>query len=83
VTTTAAPAPAETRTYAVAGGSAAIRFSPEGVIVEWATPASGFELDIDQKGAHSVTVEFEGDDTKHRIDGWWDDGPRDRVRSDD
>jgi hypothetical protein len=81
--TTAPPAdaPAETRTYNVVGGSASLRFSASGVTVVWATPAAGFEVQIEPEGP-GVQVEFESEEHRSRVTGWWDGGPRDDTRED-
>ena len=74
-----APAAAETRTYNLVGGSAALRFDAGTVTVVWATPNAGFTVDTGNEGS-GVRVEFESDAHRSRVDGWWDDGPRDEVR---
>jgi hypothetical protein len=75
-----APAAAETRTYNLVGGSAALRFDDDGTVtVVWATPNAGFTVDTGNEGS-GVRVEFESDAHRSRVDGWWDDGPRDEVR---
>jgi hypothetical protein len=87
-TTTSTTAPpsqpaAETRTYNLVGGSASLRFSAEGVTVLWANPAAGFEVEIEPEHVNGVKVEFESETHRSRVDGWWDDGPQDRVREED
>lgn len=79
-TTATTAAPAETRTYNVVGGSVALRFSPEGVTVVWATPNDGFEVEVEPENVNGVQVEFESESHRSRVDGWWDGGPQDRVR---
>lgn len=74
---TAAPAPV-TRTYQVAGGSAAVRFSAAGAEVVWATPAAGYEVRISAHHDNGVRIEFRDDGG--RIDAWWAGGPVDEVR---
>jgi hypothetical protein len=77
-----APAPAAiVRNYSVAGGSAAISFSPAEVRVLWARPASGWTAKTEPEGT-GVRVEFESGDARSRIDAWWADGPQDRVEDD-
>ncbi|HEY8546338.1 MAG TPA: hypothetical protein VIL36_14860 [Acidimicrobiales bacterium] len=83
--TTSAPtttAPGETRTYTSTGGSAVLRFSPAGVVVVSSVPNPGFGVEIEPEHGNGVRVEFESDGHRSRIDGWWDGGPRDRVRED-
>lgn len=70
----------EVRTYQLVGGSAALRFTPEGVTVEWATPAAGFSVEIEPEHGNGVKVEFRSDSHRSRVDGWWEGGPRDRIR---
>ncbi len=80
------PAPAttvvasEVRTYNLVGGSAALRFTPSGVTVDYATPKAGFTVDLEPENGNGVRVEFRSDDHRSRVDGWWDGGPRERVR---
>ena len=81
-TAPATSAPAETRTYNVVGGSVALRFLPQGVTVVWATPNAGFSVDVEPENGNGVQVEFESDTHRSRVDGWWADGPQDRVRED-
>lgn len=76
------PAP-ETRTYTLVGGTVALRFASTGVTVVYATPAAGFEVDVEPEHGNGVRVEFESESHRSRVDGWWDNGPVDRVREDD
>lgn len=74
------PAPV-TRTYDLVGGTVTLRFEPTGVTVLVATPEPGFSVEVDEE-VHDggARVEFESDDHRSRVDGWWDGGPRDEVR---
>ena len=47
-----------------------------------ATPAPGFTADIGEAHDGGARVEFESDDHRSRLDGWWDGGPQDEVRED-
>ena len=80
-TTTAPPEQAETRTYNLVGGSVALRFAASGVTVLWANPNAGFEVDVEPEG-NGVQVDFESESHRSRVEGWWDNGPVDRVRED-
>ena len=82
VTTTSAPVPSETRSYALTGGSAALRFTPEGVTVVFATPDPGYRVRSEPTDDGGWRVEFDGDDARSRVEGWWDGGPQDRVDDD-
>ncbi|MET0903921.1 MAG: hypothetical protein ABWZ52_11825 [Acidimicrobiales bacterium] len=72
-----------TRSYDLVGGSATLRFSPGGVAVVVATPAAGFTVDTGESHDGGARVEFESDDHRSRLDGWWDGGPQDEVREED
>jgi hypothetical protein len=74
------PAPAgETRTYNLAGGSVALRYSPSGVSVLWANPSPGFQVEVDDSHDNGVRVRFDGNSRRSQVEGWWDGGPRDQV----
>lgn len=73
----------EVRTYSVVGGTATLRFTPSGVTVVAATPDPGFAVSIEAEESNGIKVEFENDDVRSRVTGWWDGGPRDEVREDD
>ncbi|MEA3078457.1 MAG: hypothetical protein QOF60_3365 [Actinomycetota bacterium] len=82
-TTTTAPSPAPaatTRTYNLVGGSVSLKFSSSGVTVNWANPNAGYGVSIEPEDGNGVRVEFESDSHRSRVDGWWADGPQDRVR---
>lgn len=74
-----APATATSRSYALTGGTVTLRFEPDRVTVVAAEPAQGFRLEVEGNGTAEVRVEFEGDDHRSRLRGWWDGGPADRV----
>lgn len=86
-TTTAAPPPpataATTRTYNLVGGTATLRFTPDGVTVVVATPKAGFSVDVGDSDDGDARVEFESDEHRSRVDAWWDGGPQDEVREED
>lgn len=69
----------ETRTYQVVGGTVSLRFEPSGVSVVFANPAQGFEVEQEPEHGNGVRVEFEGEDHRSRVTGWWDGGPQDQV----
>lgn len=76
----AAAPPEETRTYNLQGGTAALRFTPDGVTVVFANPANGFTVSVEPEHGNGVKVEFESPTHESRVDGWWDNGPMDRTR---
>jgi hypothetical protein len=80
---TTAPPPAavaETRTYNLQGGTASLRFAPSGVTVVFANPAPGFAVSVEPEHGNGVKVEFESEAHESRVDGWWENGPVDRVQ---
>lgn len=78
---TTATAPAETRSYQLVGGTVTVRYSSTLVEVLVATPADGFETEIDRDGPTDLKVEFESETHRSRLDAEWEDGaPRDRIR---
>jgi hypothetical protein len=80
--TTPAPAPSETRSYALVGGDASLRFSPSGVTVLFATPRAGFTVEVSGSHGNGVRVRFDGDEHRSDVEGWWDGGPAEEVRED-
>jgi hypothetical protein len=80
-TTTRPPAAVSTtRSYDLVGGNVTLRFSPSGVTVVVATPAPGFSVELGDSHGSGAKVEFEGEEHKSQVEGWWDDGPQDEVR---
>lgn len=71
--------PGEDRNYRLEGGTVALRFSAGEVTVLWANPNAGFDVETEPEGT-GIKVEFESEGHRSRVDGWWDGGPRDRVR---
>jgi hypothetical protein len=49
------------------------------VTVQWANPNAGFEVKVESEHGNGVRVEFESDDHRTRVEGWWADGPQDQV----
>jgi len=83
-TTTTAPTPApETRSYALVGGSATLRYSANGVTVVSATPNPGFAVETESTHDTGVRVRFRSDSHESEVEGWWEGGPRDEVREED
>ncbi len=83
IATAIPPGASEVRTYNLVGGTATLRFEPAGVTVVAATPNPGFSVSIEAEETNGVKVEFEGDDVRSRVTGWWEGGPREEVREDD
>lgn len=51
-----------------------MRYRPNEVELQAATPAPGFEMEIDDDGPQRVRVEFDNDDTDIRVEARWEDG---------
>jgi hypothetical protein len=83
-TTTTPPSNVQTRTYNLIGGTATLRFSPDGVNVVVASPNSGFSVQVEpsHEGA-GVQVEFSSEGHQSQVEGWWDGGPVDEVEESD
>lgn len=77
------PAPeGATRSYALVGGSATLRFQPGRVTVVAAEPAQGFRMEVEGNGTAELRVEFDSDAHRSRLRGWWEGGARDRIDED-
>jgi len=63
------------QTFDLIGGRAAIRFTPEAVVVAWATPAPGYTVDTHAED-QGVEVEFKNGAHESKIEAWWAGGPR-------
>lgn len=74
---------AETRTYALVGGTATLRFAPSGVTIVAAAPNPGFSVETSPEHGNGIRVEFDSDDHRSRVTGWWDDGPQEATREED
>lgn len=72
----------ETRTFRTSRGTAALVFSPGGVTLDWAAPNAGYQVEQGPGDHGGWRVEFEGDDGRSRVEGWWDGGPQYRVDDD-
>lgn len=77
--TTTTSEPVELRTYSLVGGTATLRFSPSGVTLVDAVPAAGYATEIEAVHDNGIRVEFESEDRRSRVEGWWDAGPRDQT----
>lgn len=62
------------RTITTEGGTVVVRYRPNEVELQAATPTPGFEMDIDETGPPRVRVEFENDDNDIRVEARWEGG---------
>jgi cytoskeletal protein RodZ len=65
------------RTVNTSGGRVVIRYRPEQVELQAATPAPGFEVELDDTGPQRVRVEFESEDRDIRVEARWANGSLD------
>lgn len=49
-----------------------VSYRPEEVVLDAATPAPGFSVEIDKAGPPDVDVEFESDEARIRVRVEWD-----------
>ena len=85
-TTTPTPsttAPQETTTtegswmiekVSTAGGTVVLKYRPDEVVLQTATPAPGFRAEVEKWGPPEVELEFESDHSKFEIRAKWDGG---------
>lgn len=74
--TTSQPTTAEwsVRTINSPGGTVVVRYRPEQVELQAATPAAGFSVEVDDNGPDRVRVEFESGDDDFRVEARWEGG---------
>lgn len=70
------------RTVSTSGGTVVVRYRTGAVELQAATPALGYDVEVDDAGPPSVRVEFESDDSDVRVDVEWKDGGLDVEVSD-
>lgn len=70
--------PAYVRSFQLAGGEAAVRFSPDGTEPISATPRQGFAVSVRQPDG-SLIVEFQGSNRRSRLEASWQGGPHWKI----
>lgn len=70
------------RTVTSTGGTVVVRHRPEEVELQAATPAPGFDVEIDDAGPDRVRVDFESDDSDVRVEVEWSNGELEVTISD-
>ncbi|MFZ0015123.1 MAG: hypothetical protein WAL25_13520 [Acidimicrobiia bacterium] len=71
------------RSVTTAGGTVVIRYRPEEVELQAATPAPGFDVELKDSGPRRVRVEFESEESDIRVEAEWRDGDLDVTVSSD
>lgn len=75
--TTSTAASWQTELVQTAGGVVTLRYRPGEVVYQSATPAPGFQVEVDHAGPPEVEVEFESESSKIEIHAAWRDGALD------
>ena len=65
------------KTIPTGGGTVVVTYRTGEVLLQTATPKSGFRAEIDKTGPDTVEVEFESDDLSYEVKVEWDDGALD------
>lgn len=76
-TTTSTAASWQTELVQTAGGAVTLRYRPGEVVYQSATPAPGFQVEVDHAGPPEVEVEFESESSKIEVRASWRDGALD------
>lgn len=76
-TTTGTAATWQTELVQTAGGAVTLRYRPGEVVYQSATPAPGFQVEVDHAGPPEVKVEFESESSKIEVRASWRDGALD------
>lgn len=75
--TTSTTASWQTELVQTAGGAVTLRYRPGEVVYQSATPAPGFQVEVDHAGPPEVKVEFESESSKIEVRASWRDGALD------
>ena len=75
--TSSTPASWSVRTINSSGGTVVVRYRPGEVELQAATPAPGFDVEVDDAGPPRVRVEFESDGSESSVEVEWKDGALD------
>jgi hypothetical protein len=64
----------QTRSVQTTGGNVLLRYRPGEVAYQSATPAPGYQVEVEKPGPPEVKVEFESQSDKVEIEAGWEDG---------
>ena len=73
-TTTRQPASWTVKAITTPGGTVVVRYRPEEVVLQTATPAPGFQAEVEKPGPPDVEVEFETETVKVELRAEWEEG---------
>ncbi len=62
------------KTTATDGGTVVVKYRPDEVVLQAASPAAGFRVEVDKAGPPEVDVEFESETLKVEYRATWDHG---------
>jgi len=71
------------RSVTTDGGTVVVRYRPDQVELQAATPAPGFDVELKDSGPQRVRVEFESEEADVRVEAEWKNGDLDVTVSDD
>ncbi len=74
VTTTSTAVEWLVKTTSTIGGTVVVKYRPDEVVFQAASPGAGFHVEVDKAGPPEVEVEFESETLKVRFRAKWDDG---------
>jgi hypothetical protein len=63
----------QSRSIQTAGGTVIVRYRPGEVEYQSATPAPGFQVEVEEVGPPEVKVEFESESQKFEVEAHWED----------
>ena len=64
----------QSRSIQTSGGTVIVRYRPGEVEYQSATPAPGFQVEVDKAGPPDVKVEFESEEQRFEVEARWNDG---------
>ncbi len=82
-TSTSTAANWQVKAIPTAGGNVVVSFRPGEVVLDGATPAAGFTVDVEKQGPPEVRVEFESEATRIEVRVSWDGKLAIEIRNDD
>ena len=82
-TTTSLASEWAVKTISTSGGNVVVKYRPEEVVLQAASPAAGFRVEVDKAGPPEVRVEFESETSSVEVRVEWKDGALDIEISED
>ena len=82
-TTTSLASEWTVKTISTSGGNVVVKYRPDEVVLQAASPAAGFRVEVDKAGPPEVRVEFENETSSVEVRVEWEDGELDIEISED